>query len=322
MPSSSSSFYSSRVDDTANYYMDELEAPSLYDDNNDGRGSERDGVLTVVVGGAAKPTVWSIDDLDLDLPGDGNDDRDGFLTSDHGVKGSHRFGCCGRRRGVRWVLVAAVGVVLIIGLSAAIVSLVRKSQEQSPQPSSSALSLASVVPLPKPSEKLGSYCNSAFVSENGYDKCQKLCEPASCCYIPSDLAGTCQDADRQVDCQVYQVQCSVLAQPHSTTSSNSQEQQALPDDDGVTDDPDYLDRHVQPAPDNLAELCDNSQLETIDGMRACAKQCIQAHCCYDGNGDGQGDAPGCGSIQQPNCPGYQPCFNLKHKLAGGGRFLL
>jgi hypothetical protein len=192
--------------------------------------------------------------------------------------------------------------------------------------------LSSVFVMPDASA-LESYCGYSLTLSEGYGACEVHCAPSACCRIPSGVEGSCLN-DQAYACQVYRDHCSVLdnrpaqqnAEPDysenwqdksNVESPNGNNYGApsrssnpnLPNDDHMTDDAEYQYKHIAAAPDDIESVCTMEAMSaSLDGLRACAKCCVNAYCCYDASPYDCRD-------KQPHCARYvEPCTRLQAKL--------
>jgi hypothetical protein len=183
--------------------------------------------------------------------------------------------------------------------------------------------LSSVFVMPDASA-LESYCGYSLTLSEGYGACEIHCAPSACCRIPSDVEGSCLN-DQAYGCQVYRDHCSVLdnrpapnnAEPDYSESPNGNNYGGpsrnsnpnLPNDDHMTDDAEYQYKHIGAAPDDIESVCSMEAMSaSLDGLRACAKYCVNAYCCYD-------MSPYDCRDKQPHCAHYvEPCTRLQAKL--------
>jgi hypothetical protein len=184
--------------------------------------------------------------------------------------------------------------------------------------------LSSIFVMPDASA-LESYCGYSLTMSEGYGACEIHCAPSACCRIPSDVEGSCLN-DQAYACQVYRDHCSVLdnrpapnnAEPDYSESPNGNYNYGapsrssnpnLPNDDHMTDDAEYQYKHITAAPDDIESVCSMEAMSaSLDGLRACAKYCVNAYCCYD-------MSPYDCRDKQPHCANYvDPCTRLQAKL--------
>jgi hypothetical protein len=184
--------------------------------------------------------------------------------------------------------------------------------------------LSSVFVMPDASA-LESYCGYSLTLSEGFGACEIHCAPSACCRIPSGVEGSCLN-DQAYACQVYRDHCAVLdnrpapnnAEPDSSESPNGNNNYGapsrnsnpnLPNDDHMTDDAEYQYKHIAAAPDDIESVCSMEAMSaSLDGLRACAKYCVNAYCCYD-------MSPYDCRDKQPHCADYvDPCTRLQAKL--------
>jgi hypothetical protein len=98
--------------------------------------------------------------------------------------------------------------------------------------------------------------------------------------------------------------------PNNPNSNNHNNRNPnLPDDDHMTDDAEYQYKHIVEAPQDIEAVCSTEAMSaSLDGLRACAKYCVNAYCCYD-------NSPYDCRTKQPRCARYvDPCTRLQNKL--------
>jgi hypothetical protein len=141
--------------------------------------------------------------------------------------------------------------------------------EPTTAPAGSPTTQPSLSPTTKPSvspSNLSKTCSLGVVISN-QDACEDACERASCCGA-TNRSENCFPEDPLV-CAEYTSSCGML--PLIAEKRKMMADMLL--DDGDTPDP----------PDNLAAVCDWSNIGTVEGYNDCYDACDEGFCCVEGS---------------------------------------